>query len=297
LLFQELREDLILKMKIFAIGDFHGKFPDKLRRKIKEEKPDLILGTGDYTGIDDWRPLLKKVFKARRKGVELNVEKLIGEEEYKKLLEKDYKAGEVVLKKINKLKIKTFSVFGNGDWYKVFFNDAGKYYEKLIKKLRYIKNINRGRGSFGKIRIVGFGGYLDPDIYFTKRGMKAIGENEKSNKKRRKRYNKEEKNLMRLMKSKPDIMLAHYTPYNCLDKMKARGHALTGSHMGVSYYNRAIKRFSPVLVICGHMHEYQGVKKIGRTKVVAVGSAYEGKAAIIEMDERNHKIENIRFIK
>ena len=52
-------------MKLLAIGDFHGKFPEKLKRKIEKEKPELILANGDYTGIDDWRPFLKKMFKAR----------------------------------------------------------------------------------------------------------------------------------------------------------------------------------------------------------------------------------------
>ena len=35
-------------MKLLAIGDFHGKFPKKLRNKIKSENPDLILSLGDF---------------------------------------------------------------------------------------------------------------------------------------------------------------------------------------------------------------------------------------------------------
>ena len=45
------------------------------------------------------------------------------------------------------------------------------------------------------------------------------------------------------------------------------------------------------------MHEYQGIKRIGKTKVVAIGPAYEGKASIIETDDKNYKIGNIKFIK
>jgi predicted phosphodiesterase len=40
-------------MKILAIGDFHGKFPAKLKKEAR--KVDLILSTGDYAGIDEWR--------------------------------------------------------------------------------------------------------------------------------------------------------------------------------------------------------------------------------------------------
>lgn len=284
-------------MKILAIGDFHGKFPEKLKKKIKKEKIDLILANGDYTGIDEWRPLIKKMFKAREKGKELTAEEIIGKKRYKKLLKKDYAAGKKPIKELNKFKIRIFSVFGNGDWYKVSFNDVGKFYEKLIKKLKYIKSINRGKAKFKQLKIVGFGGYLDSDVYFTEKGKKAIADNDKISKKRKKRYDKEEKRLMKLMKFKPDILLTHYPPYKCLDKMKAKGYMLTGNNMGISLYNRAIKKFKPKLAICGHMHEAQGKCKIGKTIVVNTGAACDGKAAVIEFDEKKRKVERVRFVR
>jgi len=284
-------------MKLLAIGDFHGKFPEKLKRQIEKEKPELILANGDYTGIDDWRPLLKKMFKAREKGKEIDALDIMGKKKYNNLLKKDYKAGEIILREINKLKIKTFSVFGNGDWYKVFFNDVGKFYEKLIKRLKYIKNINRSKAKFKQLKIAGFGGYLDPDVYFTKKGKSSINDGRESSERRKKRYEKEEKKLMKTMKFKPDILLAHYTPYKCLDKMKTRGFALTGSYMGVSSFNRAIKKYKPALVVCGHMHENQGKQKIGRTLVINPGAACEGKAAFIEFDEKAKKIKGVRFVR
>lgn len=107
-----------------------------------------------------------------------------------------------------------------------------------------------------------------------------------------------EKELMSSMrKNKPDILLIHYTPYKCLDKMKTKGFALSGSNMGVSFYNRAIKKYKPSLVVCGHMHENFGTCKIGETTVVNPGEASEGKAAVIEVDEKKRKVGNIKFIK
>ncbi len=284
-------------MKILAIGDFHGKFPEKLKRVIRKEKIDLILGTGDYTGIDEFRPWLKKSFKAREKGKDIWVEDLIGKEKFKKLLKKDYAAGKIPLKNLNKFKIKTFSVFGNGDWYRWQFNKTNRDYGLFIKKLKFIKDINRGKASFKGLKIVGFGGYLDPDIYFTKKGKKAINEKLGADKRRKKRYKVWEKELMKLMKNKPDIMLIHYTPYKCLDKMKEKGFMLTGSPMGVSSYNRAIKKYKPALVVCGHMHENQGTCKIGKTIVINPGAALEGKAAMINFDEKKGKVEKIRFFR
>ena len=284
-------------MKILAIGDFHGKFPQKLKNKIKKEEVDLILANGDYTGIDGWRKPLRKVFKAREKGEDLWIKDVMTKKAYSNLLKKDYAAGKVVLREINKFKVRTFSVFGNGDWYKVFFNDVGKFYENLIRRLKYIKNINRGKGRFKKLKIAGFGGYLDPDIYFTKKGIKATGCSPEHLKTRKKRRRQWEKKLRQLMKNKPEILLIHYTPYRCFDKMKEKGLPLTGSYVGVSFYNRAIKKYKPALVVCGHMHENPGKCKIGSSLVINPGAAKEGKAAIIEFDEKRGKVKSVEFIK
>ncbi|MDO8517339.1 MAG: metallophosphoesterase family protein [Nanoarchaeota archaeon] len=284
-------------MKILAIGDFHGDFPEKLKVLIKNEKPKLILSTGDYAGIKEWRPLLKKIFKARNNGKNLSALEILGTKKYNLLLKKDFNDGKKVIENLNKLKIKTFSVFGNGDWYEPIPNDSKRNYAKLIKKLNYIKNINRGHGSFEKLKITGFGGYLDPDAYFTKIGIKAINEDKETNKERKIGYDYEEEKLMNLIKNKPEILLIHYTPYGCLDRLKEKDSPLNGKNLGVSSYNRAIEKFKPVLVICGHMHENQGSCNIGKTIIVNPGSASEGKAAIIEFDEKEKKIKGVKFIK
>ncbi|MCX6751060.1 MAG: metallophosphoesterase [Candidatus Pacearchaeota archaeon] len=209
-------------MRIFAIGDFHGKFPRKLIKRIEKENPDLILSPGDYTGIDEWRPLIKKQFKELAKGKECSIEKYLGKKKYDNLLKKDYIAGKRILQELNKQKTKVFSVFGNGDWYKILFNDTGKFYEKEIKKLEYIKNINRGKAIFNGIKITGFGGYLDPDIYFTKKGMKAINSDKKDFEKRKKRYAQNEKELVKLMRKRKRIKTLNSSDKNGFRKNKKR---------------------------------------------------------------------------
>ena len=143
---------------------------------------------------------------------------------------------------------------------------------------------------------LGFGGYLDPDVYLTKKGRKAINDSEKTFKRRKKRYNLEKKRFMKLIKSKPDILLTHFNPLNYLDKMRAKGFALSGSNMGVGYFNIGIKKYKPKLVICGHLHENQGKQKLGKTMIVNTGAAADGKAAIIDIDEKSKKIK-VKFIK
>lgn len=44
----------------------------------------------------------------------------------------------------------------------------GDFHAKFPEKL------NHGKSEFRNLKIAGFGGYLDPDVYFTKSGMRAI---------------------------------------------------------------------------------------------------------------------------
>jgi Icc-related predicted phosphoesterase len=284
-------------MKIIAIGDFHEKFPEKLRRKILKERPDLILSTGDYAGGKEWRPLLKRVWKERAKGRKIEIEDLIGKKKYKELLERDYKNGKKPIQELNKFKIPVLSVFGNGDWYKDFFNKSKRDYSIFINRLNNINNINRACGNFKGIKIAGFGGYLDPDIYFTKKGKTTICEDEGTCRERISRRKKEKSSFMKIMKFKPDIVLSHYTPYEILDKMDCSHSLMHRCHMGISLFNIGIKKYKPVLFICGHMHENQGRERIGKTLVVNPGSASEGKMAIIDFDEVKKKVRRVRFIK
>jgi Icc-related predicted phosphoesterase len=55
-----------------------------------------------------------------------------------------------------------------------------------------------------------------------------------------------------------------------------------GRHYGSFLVKRIIKELKPRLVICGHIHENQGIQKIGKTLIVNIGAAYKSKAALIE---------------
>jgi Icc-related predicted phosphoesterase len=284
-------------MKIIAICDFHEKFPDKLKKIIKREKPDLILSTGDYAGGKEWRPLLKKLFEERAKGRKIEIEDILGKKKYKELLERDYKNGKKPIQELDKLRIPVLSVFGNGDWYKDFFNKLKRDYSVFINRLNNMNNINRACGNFKGVKIAGFGGYLDPDIYFTKKGKTAICEDEGTCRERITRRKKDKESFMKIMKFKPEIVLTHYTPYRILDKMDCSHSQMHKCHMGISFFNQGIKKYKPILFICGHMHENQGKAKIGKTNVINSGSASEGKMVVIDFDEIRKKVRGVRFIK
>ena len=57
-----------------------------------------------------------------------------------------------------------------------------------------------------------------------------------------------------------------------------------GKHVGWEPYNKIIRKYSPKLALCGHMHEYQGKKMLGKSLVVNPGAASEGKFAMIDSE-------------
>lgn len=78
------------------------------------------------------------------------------------------------------------------------------------------------------------------------------------------------------------ILLSHAPPYGTeLDKTRA------GSHAGSQAVLDFINEHQPLLVLCGHVHEAQGISTIGRTTVVNPGAAIHGKASLIEIDQND----------
>jgi len=93
-------------------------------------------------------------------------------------------------------------------------------------------------------------------------------------------------------------LFAHYPPAGYFDKVKYKGkNPMNGKHVGFEGYTEFINKKKPALFICGHMHEYQGVKNVGKTVIVATGSAKEEKAAIIDFDGVMKKVKSVRFLR
>jgi hypothetical protein len=89
--------------------------------------------------------------------------------------------------------------------------------------------------------------------------------------------------------SKADIALFHAPPYGFLDKVN-------GISVGSKAIRAWIEKNKPLIAICAHIHEHQGVAKIGDTILVKVGGAYKGDAAVVELDGENIIVRFIRFL-
>jgi Icc-related predicted phosphoesterase len=72
-----------------------------------------------------------------------------------------------------------------------------------------------------------------------------------------------------------DILVCHQPPYGILDKVNfpsAPKH-WQGKHAGSKAVLDYVNKYHPRYVFCGHIHEGEGMKKIGRTEVYNLGVA------------------------
>ena len=137
---------------------------------------------------------------------------------------------------------------------------------------------------------LGFGGYMDAKANDKSRDAE-------SQKRVDKRNQKAEKKMNSLVKKsrKKSIFICHYPPKGIFDKIKDKKNPFHGGSTGIDFFRKAILKHKPFLVLCGHMEEYQGKKKLGSSWVINPGAAHEGKAAIIEIN--NGEVKKIKFIK
>jgi Icc-related predicted phosphoesterase len=279
-------------MKILVIGDFHGKFPARLKKLAGQV--DFVLTTGDFGGSEK---LLKIIFK----NLAEDWTKVVSKKKAKKYILEDYNSGKRIINELNKLPIDVYSIHGNWDFeghhYKERWGSLNIVnYSKLMGKTKNLYFLKRGifRDIFG-LKLFAFGGQLIPYINTLERGLKV-------NQTKRRKWRKDEKiqrqKILKKGSKDIDIFLAHYCPYGYFDKVKYKGYnPMNGKHVGIKGYTEFIKKFQPRIFICGHMHEYQGIQKIGKTLIIATGAAKDGKAALIDISlNKKSKIE-VKLIK
>ena len=295
-------------MKILAIGDFHGKIPKKLKSRVKRyiDDVDLILSPGDYSGSDKYSKLFFKYVYGKR---DANMETMLGKRRFNKLMKEILDSGINAVRWLNSLNKPILGITGNWDsskyseigWshkennyennknYMIF---ANVFYGK-IKKFRNFKFIEMSKSRFKDLTIIGHtkssypGNYnvINKKKYIMKYGLKKFNIIRNNMKKdyivREKKFNKlfnKEKNV---------IFLGHNSPYGMLDIIGKKGHNLSkGEHYGDYLVRKTILKWKPRVYICGHMHEHQGLAKLGKTLIVNTGPGHNGKFAIIDYGEK-----------
>ncbi len=293
-------------MRLLVLGDFQGVFSGKLKRRLQREEFDLIVGVGDYGGIRDWRPWVMKNLEESSKGNDyLTAEEYFGKRRLKELVKKDEENTKKVLIGINDLGKEVIFVFGNGDdsWYKYpFIPNSPKIKKKFARFLSKLKNFNDityGKRRFLGINFIGFGGYMDIDAYFDKKVFLEAGNKERFMVRMSRRIKSKINFLNRLKKIRGEkIFVFHYPPKGFFDIIKdKKDNPMNGKSSGIGFFTEAIKKYNPKIVLCGHMHEYQGAKKIHGSLIVNPGDAEKGRYAIVDISEDGKRRARVKFIK
>ena len=261
------------EINILGLGDIHGSDFPYLKKILQKEKIDFVICCGDLPNADKLRDIhfdnwvLIQLFG-------FGLHHLIGTEKYKKLVSESVRSQDRIIKRFGSLGIRIFMVYGNNDYVK---NDVRMYkefgmeiksLEERIKDYTHIELLKRKAVSCENIRIIGFSG------------------THSYNSVKSKDYQKQKKTLEKMFeKSSPEktIFLTHEPPYGILDKVGMKKSPMFGQHIGNPLYLEIIKRFQPLIHFCGHIHEGFGWKRVGRTRVINLGTLQDRNYMIIRM--------------
>ncbi len=266
-------------VRILAIGDPHGAL-DKIK-KIPMKDVDLILLSGDLGSAN----LARKFFFDNVNRQKQGLEKIKPSNSLKeKMYLETYKTSINIIEYLSK-QVPIYLIYGNADYHNL---DVRKVAKKIGKDLPFmyddlnsmnnVRIINNRVANFNGIRIGGLEYFKDVNWVQDFKPKDYIGEM-----KRAKKQTKKTKKTLGNFKNL-DILLCHQPPYGILDKVGFPGAPKhwKGKHAGSKPILDYIKKKQPRYVLCGHIHEAEGMKKIGKTTVYNLGCS--GSYQIIDLE-------------
>ncbi len=137
--------------------------------------------------------------------------------------------------------------------------------------------------------------YIDEYLY--KKHFSSKEDDPSIMKKRLRRRERTKKKLFEMLSKTlgKRIFILHYPPRGVFDIIRdKKDNPMNGQSAGIGFFSEAIRKYNPLLVLCGHMHEYQGMKKLHGVPVVNPGDAEKGKYAIVELE--NGRVKKARFV-
>jgi len=258
-----------MNMKILTIGDPHGSL-EKVKR-IPMKDIDLILLTGDLGSANLMRRMAYKNIMRRKQGLP---EKEYTPTQEKRAFMEAYKSTIELVRYLSKF-AQVYAIFGNVESSNY---ETRKQSKEIGIALPFLSNdlnamenvivINNRVANFNGVRIGGLEYFIDINWI---RAFK-ICNREKTSK--AKRETDKAKKVLKQFNSL-DILLCHQPPFGILDKVTAKfaPKHWQGKHAGSKLILDFIKRKQPRYVFCGHIHEGEGMKRIGKTEVYNLGVA------------------------
>jgi len=260
-------------VRILAIGDPHGDIA-KIRKIPFKKGVDFVFCTGDVGKADLARERFFENIKRKNQGLE--------ELEYdgkfnKRVWMQIYNSSLNVWKYLSKI-APTYSILGNVGMEMIYDRNVKKEIRKYgidlpslrkgmeeINDFYFVRNVVRNLGGLR----VGFLEYFNDVCWFK--------EYDDKDKKRISKAKKETEKAREILKNfgSLDILVCHQPPYGYLDKTNhpSAPKEWKGKHAGSKVILDYVIKYKPKYVLCGHIHEGEGVAKLGKTQIYNLGVA------------------------
>lgn len=255
-------------MKILAIGDPHG---DLNRiKKLPLKGVDLILLPGDLGSANLARKMAFENIERKKAGLP---EIEYSPQQRKKTFMEIYNSSVSLVKYLVKY-APVFWISGNVEQSNADTREESKeigihlpFSYDAINRIKGARGINNRIANFNGIRIGGLEYFVDASWV---REFKPADYEEKL-----RNAKKESAKAMRVLGNfgKVDILVCHQPPYGVLDRVTAKfaPKHWRGKRAGSKVILDYIKKKQPNYVFCGHIHEGEGVKRVGRTEIYNLG--------------------------
>lgn len=269
-------------MRILTIADAHGRMPLLAKKLIKKYNPDFLVCTGDLAYSDKVR---KAMFSNWKKLQEMHLIDILGKKRHDKMHKEAIKSTDGILKYLDSLKKKVYLIYGNNDYTQKevnMFKFKLPGIEKQAKKYKNIKLMTALKIKIKDYVLIAVSGYRNYSTTLKNKKKKPI---------LLRKFNK----LFRKTRNKKVIFMYHDPPYNTkLDKVRNKASPLNGKHIGEPYVNKVIKKYKPLLYICGHMHENPGKIKLYRTPCLNTGLVQNKDYFIINIKDKKVSIKRVK---
>jgi Icc-related predicted phosphoesterase len=270
-------------LRILTIGDSHGRKPILAKKLIKKYNPDILVCTGDLAYSEKVR---KEIFSHWK---ELNEEDktlsdIIGKKKNTQIQTEAAKSMNAILNYMNSLGKPIYLIYGNNDYPRKEIKNLGlkaKGIEDLVKKYENINLMLSSKSKMDDYNLLGVSGYRRTNsIAKSKIGKDSHG--------------KKFKKLLKNLKGN-SIVLYHDVPFGTkLDLVRNKVSPMNGKHVGSKVMRSVIKKYSPLLYICGHMHENPGVIKLYKTICLNTGSIQNQDYYIININDNKVAISRVK---
>lgn len=272
-------------MRFLAVSDLDArtpkfrKFIKALPSLVKKERVDAVLFGGDLCDMSPMRSLIFKHWDRLKKE---SLPSILGARRYLKLFKTVADSMDIVLETFSQLSVPVYAIYGNNDVPRTKKGIPGL----LRRKPSNVHILKQNAVRLGEVMLIGFCGY---------RGIRAKGLSRKVTKALREKNARFQQQLSTLGRKvrNTTVFMAHDVPYGVFDKVDYPESPMHGKRIGDPLIRKALEKYQPTYYLCGHMHEYEGKRKLGKTTIIKLGPGFEGKYVIVDTKKKKIQFKRV----